>query len=70
MDETNLAEITFDAFPGERLVVCRNPLVAASGPANAQRSWTPPNRSLQAIQHRVDAGTLVGADQIGWRSAR
>jgi hypothetical protein len=27
-DETNLAEITADAFPGERLVVCRNPAVA------------------------------------------
>ena len=28
-DEVNLAEITSTAFPGERLVVCRNPAVAA-----------------------------------------
>src|ERR1700730_11718815 len=28
-DQTNLAEIRSDAYPGERLVVCRNPLVAA-----------------------------------------
>jgi hypothetical protein len=28
-DEINLAEITSDRFPGERLVVCRNPAVAA-----------------------------------------
>jgi hypothetical protein len=28
-DECNLAEITADAFPGERLIVCRNPFVAA-----------------------------------------
>jgi hypothetical protein len=28
-DEVNLAEITSEAFPGERLVVCYNPLVAA-----------------------------------------
>jgi hypothetical protein len=28
-DETNLAEISSDLFPGERLVVCRNPAVAA-----------------------------------------
>src|SRR5215211_1087043 len=27
-DELNLAEITSEEFPGERLVVCRNPLVA------------------------------------------
>jgi len=28
-DETNLAEISSELFPGERLVVCRNPAVAA-----------------------------------------
>ena len=27
-DEQNLAEITSDAYPGERLVVCHNPLLA------------------------------------------
>ena len=28
-DEHDLAEITSDEFPGERLIVCRNPLLAA-----------------------------------------
>ena len=28
-DQVNLAEITSEQFPGERLVVCRNPAVAA-----------------------------------------
>jgi hypothetical protein len=28
-DQRNLAEITSDEFPGERLIVCRNPLLAA-----------------------------------------
>ena len=28
-DEVNLAEITSELFPAERLVVCRNPAVAA-----------------------------------------
>ncbi len=28
-DERDLAEVTSDAFPGERLIVCRNPLLAA-----------------------------------------
>jgi hypothetical protein len=45
MDETNLAEIQSDAFGGERLVVCRNSLVGATGPANPLHSWTPPNRN-------------------------
>ena len=26
-DQTNLAEITSDAYPGERLILCRNPLL-------------------------------------------
>ena len=28
-DQRDLAEITSDEFPGERLIVCRNPLLAA-----------------------------------------
>ncbi|TCF97237.1 IS4 family transposase, partial [Paraburkholderia steynii] len=27
-DERNLLEVTSEAFPGERLIVCRNPLLA------------------------------------------
>ncbi len=27
-DETNLVEVRSDAYPGERLMVCRNPLLA------------------------------------------
>lgn len=34
-DERNLAEISSEEFPGERLVLCRNPAVA-SGPENAR----------------------------------
>lgn len=41
-DEHNLAEIASDEFPGERLVVCRNPLVAAELHASARRCWPPP----------------------------
>jgi hypothetical protein len=37
-DQTNLAEITSEEFPGERLVVCRNPSSPLSAPANATRS--------------------------------
>jgi hypothetical protein len=27
-DERNLLEVSSEAFPGERLIVCRNPLLA------------------------------------------
>ena len=37
-DERDLAEITSDEFPGERLVVCRNP--AAGRRAGAQAAGT------------------------------
>src|SRR5215212_886949 len=52
-DEVNLAEITAEEFPGERLVVCRNPLVAAT------------EADLEPIRERVAAGRLSDAAAIG-----
>ena len=34
-DTPHLAEITSDAYPGERLVVCDNPALAAGPPTDA-----------------------------------
>jgi len=65
MDETNLAEITSDAFPGERLVVCRNPLVGGERARKRAALLDATEHELEAIKQRVDAGTLVAADQIG-----
>jgi hypothetical protein len=65
LDETNLAEITSDAFPGERLVVCRNPLIGAERTRKRASLLEATERELAQIQQRVAAGTLVGADQIG-----
>jgi hypothetical protein len=65
MDETNLAEITSDAFPGERLVVCRNPLVGGERACKRAALLDTTEHELEAIKQRVDAGTLVAADQIG-----
>ncbi len=43
-DETDLVEITSDAYPGERLMVCRNPLLADDhGPQGPPR--LPPHRT-------------------------
>jgi len=41
-DETNLAEISSPLFPGERLVVCRNPPSPPNEPANAASCWQRP----------------------------
>jgi transposase len=37
-DELNLAEISSHAFPGERLIVCRNPAVAAERAPQTRRT--------------------------------
>src|SRR5258707_13116284 len=43
-DERDLAEITAPEFPGERLVVCKNPLLAEEPPASARICCAPPRR--------------------------
>jgi len=65
-DQTNLAEITApEDYPGERLVVCRNPLVAAERARKRDELLAATERDLDQIAERVKRGTLTGADQIG-----
>jgi Transposase DDE domain len=64
-DEANLAEISSDEFPGERLVVCRNPLVAAERTRKRSELLAATERGLAEIRERVEAGTLTGAAEIG-----
>ncbi len=65
-DEQNLGEITdADEFPGERLIVCRNPLVGAQRARKREELLAATEADLAQIAHRVDRGTLLGADQIG-----
>ncbi len=65
-DEQNLATIT-DAndFPDERLIVCRNPLVAAQRTRKRHELLAATESDLAEIAQRVTNGTLTGADQIG-----
>jgi transposase len=64
-DEHNLAEINAEEYPGERLVVCRNPLVAADRARKRAELLEATERGLYEIAERVERGTLTGADQIG-----
>jgi transposase len=64
-DEQNLAEITAEDYPGERLVVCRNPLVAHERARKREQLLRATERGLAEIAERVERGTLTGADQIG-----
>jgi transposase len=65
-DEQDLAEISApEDYPGERLVVCRNPLVAAERARKREELLAATERGLEQIAARAQRGTLSGADQIG-----
>lgn len=64
-DQTNLAEITSEDYPGERLIVCRNPLVAAERTRKREDLLQATEQGFLEIQQRVSNGTLTGAAQIG-----
>jgi transposase len=64
-DEQNLAEITSEDYPGERLIVCRNPLVAAERTRKRRELLAATERDLQQIADRVQKGTLTGSSEIG-----
>jgi transposase len=64
-DEANLAEIESADYPGERLVVCRNPLVAGERARKREELLAATERGLAEIQERVARGSLVGQAQIG-----
>ncbi len=64
-DELNLAEIASADYPDERLVVCRNPLVAAERARKREQLLTATEALLAPIKARVEAGTLEGEAEIG-----
>ena len=64
-DELNLAEIASADYPDERLVVCRNPLVAEERARTRQELLQATERLLSPIRERVEQGTLRGTAEIG-----
>ena len=60
-------ELSAPEYPGERLVACRNPQLAALRAHKRQELLAATEKNLQAIKARVDAGRLAGADAIGLR---
>jgi hypothetical protein len=64
-DEQHLAEIESDDYPGERLVVCRNPLVAQERARKRNDLLAATERALAELQARVKQGTLAGEAAIG-----
>jgi hypothetical protein len=68
-DETNLAEISHPDYPGERLVACRNPALAAERSRKRDELLAATEADLAPIAAAVerDRRPLRGADKIGLR---
>jgi len=64
-DQQDLAEITCEDYPGERLVACRNPVLAADRARKREDLLAATEKLLAPIAARVAAGRLHGAAAIG-----
>ena len=64
-DEQDLAEITSPDFPGERLIACRNPVLAADRARTREELLAATEKLLAPLLARVRAGRLRGAGEIG-----
>jgi transposase len=73
-DQTNLAEISSEQFPGERLVVCRNPHLATERARKREDLLQATERELAKVKQMVSGprGTLrnATAGKIGERAGR
>lgn len=66
-DESNLFEFTHPDFPGERLVACRNPELAARRAHKREALLQATEKNLEKVRTMVQSGRLQGQDKIGVR---
>jgi transposase len=66
-DEGNLFELTHSDYPGERLVACRNPELAALRAHKREDLLQATEKNLAKVRTMVQAGRLQGQDKIGVR---
>jgi len=68
-DERDLAEITSPDYPGERLIACRNPLLAAERTRKREELLEATEKELSKIAAATKRkrGKLAGKEQIGLR---
>lgn len=69
-DERNLAEIRSPEFPGERLVVCRNPVLAQERTRTRAELLAVTEAELARVAAMVARGRLRTAAAIGLRAGR
>lgn len=69
-DEKDLVEIQSEDFPGERVVVCRNPALAAERARKRRELLAATEAALDKVVASVQAGRLKAADKIALRVGR
>ena len=71
-DERDLAEVTSDDYPNERLIVCRNPLLADERARKRDELLNAAEKKLDAVVKAVSRQKqpLRGKDKIGLRVGR
>jgi Transposase DDE domain len=69
-DQQDLAEITSPDYPGERLIACRNPLLAAERARKREDLLTATGVLLAKASDQASAGRLTGKDKIGVRAGK
>src|SRR6266516_4034385 len=69
-DQTNLAQITHPDYPGERLVVCRNPALGAERARKRAALLSATEDALAKLAATVAAGRLKDPTKIALRAGR
>jgi hypothetical protein len=69
-DQTNLAEVAHPDYPGERLLVCRNPLLGAERARKRAELLAATEAELDKVVAAVQAGRLADPATIGVKIGR
>ena len=69
-DQQDLAEITSPDYPGERLIACRNPLLAAGRARKREDLLAATEALLAKVAGQAAAGRIRGAGKIGVRAGK
>ena len=69
-DQQDLAEITSPDYPGERLIACRNPLLAAERARKRGDLLAATEALLAKVSDQAAAGRIRGAGKIGVRAGK
>src|SRR6266705_233183 len=68
--QQDLAEITHPDYPGERLIACRSPCLAAGRARKREDLLAATEALLATVARQVTAGRLAAADKTGIRAGR